>query len=292
MKLAITIALLMFLQTSQRVPRAAAKNGDSKAEASQNKGTPDQTQTPQSVAPSNPSTTPGGQQTGRQVTPDNEKPADVRISSVDVNKAPWDFAYIGASLLIALATLVLAGTAWVQASAAKNAAKAAFLNAKAVIDSERAWLIPAAESIEPNELPAGILANSQVETLTVRIENCGRTPAWLMDWFIGPVVSEDASIGQITNAARPEGNFPHARPFPHTRIEDFWFEWTTSKAEIGQIKAGQKHLYIWGFLQYRSIASDEPRVSRFCFHYFHRRNSRGSFDEGWTMEPPEENYYT
>ena len=107
-----------------------------------------------------------------------------------------------------------------------------------------------------------------------------------------PVVSEDASIGQITNAARPEGNFPHARPFPHTRIEDFWFEWTTSKAEIGQIKAGQKHLYIWGFLQYRSIASDEPRVSRFCFHYFHRRNSRGSFDEGWTMEPPEENYYT
>src|ERR1700691_3807032 len=106
MKLPITVALLVFLQTSQPVPRAAARNGDSKAETSQSKRAPNQTQARQPVAPSNASATAEGQQTSRQDASDNEKPADVRVSPVDVNKDPWDYAYIGASLLIAIATLV------------------------------------------------------------------------------------------------------------------------------------------------------------------------------------------
>jgi hypothetical protein len=178
------------------------------------------------------------------------------------------------------------------AVAAKESADAALLNAQAVINSERAWLIPAANAIEPNELPNRALANSSVEKVRVRIENCGRTPAWLMDWFVEAVVLDDTNISQFTNAGQPEGDFPNARPFPHGRTEDFAFEWTTNNTEIAAVKSGKKHLYIHGFVQYRSLTGDDPCISRFCFHYFYKRNVLGRLDEGWAAEPPGENHYT
>ena len=177
-------------------------------------------------------------------------------------------------------------------AAAKKSADAALLNAQAIINSERAWLIPTTESIEPNDLPTRFLANSQVETMTVRIENCGRTPAWLMDWFFEAVVLDDTNIGQFTHAVRPEGDFPNARPFPQGRTEPFSFEWTTNQSEIANVKAGKKHLYIYGFLQYRSILGNAPCVSYVCFHCFHRRDTRGKLRGGWAMEQPKTNHYT
>lgn len=179
-----------------------------------------------------------------------------------------------------------------QTAANIRAADAALLNAQAVIDSERAWLVPAAEFIKPAVLPAVNLFNSQIETVTIRIENCGPTPAWLTDWFAHVEVLDDTNVGQFTNAGQPEGDFPNARPFPQRRIEEFSCQWETNWPEVAAIRSGQKHLYIYGFVEYRSIAGNKPHISRFCFHYFHRRNNIGSFDEGWIADPPEENYYT
>lgn len=178
------------------------------------------------------------------------------------------------------------------ANAAKKSAIAASKSTEALVNIERAWLIPATEFVKPNELPTIGIVNSQVETIIIRIENCGHTPAWLMDWSINVIVLNDTNIEQATGVEQPDGDFPNARPFPQGRTEEFPFEWKTNGAEIAAINSGQKHLYIYGFLQYRSIIGDEPRISWFCFHYFHKRNSVGGFDNGWAMEPPEENHYT
>jgi hypothetical protein len=186
-----------------------------------------------------------------------------------------------AGIIVAVCTL----------GAIRRQANIALLNAQSVINSERAWLIPDARSVEPNTLTIPTLANTHVETINVGIENCGRTPAWLMDWFLDVIVLDDTNIGQYTDA-QPEGDFPNARPFPQGRRENFSREWKTSMSEIAAIKSGQRHLYVWGFLQYRNLTGDDPCISRFCLHYFHRRNTLGRLEEGWAAEPSEENHYT
>jgi hypothetical protein len=226
----------------------------------------------------------------------NERQQEAAIESENVHLQRWMIGVGLAQTFALIGTLVFIGWQAKEtaraAKATETAAKAAKTSADAFLSSERAWLIPAAESVKPNGLPTRTLVNSQVETVTVRIENCGRTPAWIMDWFIEAIVLDDTNIGQFTNAGRPEGDFPNARPFPQGRTEDFSVEWTTNQSEIAGVKAGQKHLYIYGFLQYRSIVGDDPCVSRFCFHYFYKRNTFGRLEEGWAAEPPEENHYT
>jgi hypothetical protein len=180
----------------------------------------------------------------------------------------------------------------IAADAAKESAEAASLNAQVLINTERAWLIPCA-SVTPKTLPTFQFQPNHIQWLTIQIQNFGRTPAWLTDWFFEAVVLETTDIRELINSQRPEADHPNARPLPPAKVEDFRVKWEIhDSSEINDIQSGKKHLYVYGYLQYRSTVGRDLCCSYFCFHHFHRRDNDGSSEDGWTMEPPEGNHYT
>jgi hypothetical protein len=172
---------------------------------------------------------------------------------------------------------------------AANAAKA---NADALINIERAWLIPS-NSVSPKLLPTVRLRPVQTEELNLQIRNFGNTPAWITDYFFEVIVSKDTDVGKHGINASPEENYPNARPLPPGQIEDFTIQWKIENpTEIDDIRDGKKYLYVRGYVTYRSAVGKGGCYSGICFRYFRHRNPYGLIQEGWAMIPPEENHYS
>ena len=177
------------------------------------------------------------------------------------------------------------------AKAAQDSAKAAQDSVKVLIDSERPWLLPS-NTVEPKGMPTMRLFPTQTEELAVEIKNFGRTPGWLVDWSVSVDVLEDTNIEQFIHSEIPE-DISTGLPIPPNKKENFYVEWTIrDRSEIDDIRAGTKHLYVWGYVKYRSTVGGALSETHFCFHYSRRRNIRGRFEEGWAWEPREENYYS
>jgi hypothetical protein len=178
------------------------------------------------------------------------------------------------------------------ANAAKDSTAAASHNTEVLIDIERAWLIPS-DDVRPKSLPTVRLRPVQTELLVVQIKNFGRTPAWITDFWIDIEVLDDTNIEQFTNSQKPEADYSSSRPVPSDKTEEFSIEWNIRDASmIDDIQAGRKHLYVFGYVQYRIAMRKELACSYFCFHYFRRRYVDGNFEEGWMLEPPTANHYS
>ncbi len=213
----------------------------------------------------------------------------------------WFFHTIGHVLHVVLTAqesvfviLVLTcGAIFWQAWETRKAAEAARDNILALVDSERAWLLPY-DFVSPKALPTVRLASGQKEQLTVHFQNCGRTPAWILDWTIEAIVLEDTNIGEFISSQQPEEEFPNSRPIPPNDKEYFiGCDWKIrDPSEIDDIQTGKKHLYVYGYIAYRSTVGKDSCYSYFCFHYSRRRDNRGNFKEGWMMDPIEANHYT
>jgi hypothetical protein len=92
---------------------------------------------------------------------------------------------------------------------------------------------------------------------------------------------------------KPKADYSSARPVPSDKTEEFSKEWNIrDDSMIDDIQGGRKHLYVFGYVQYRIAMREELACSYFCFHYFRRRYVDGNFEEGWMMEPPESNHYS
>jgi hypothetical protein len=194
--------------------------------------------------------------------------------------------------ILVIVGLVTCGAIFWQAWETRKAAEAARSNIQAFIATERAWLIPS-DTVTPKGLPTIRSQPTQEESMIVRIQNFGHTPAWLTDWFLRAEVLEDTNIGQFLSMQKPEGDHPNARPFPPNKIEDFRVSWEINdQSEIDDIQSGKKHLYVYGYLEYGSTVGKAVCHSYFCFHYFRLRDSLGHIEEGWMIDPPEGNYYT
>jgi hypothetical protein len=179
-----------------------------------------------------------------------------------------------------LEVLVLMGQAWLF-----------YKQGKHFRISERPWLIPS-DSINPTGLPEITGTPALPETYTVQIKNFGKTPAWVVDWFMQMAVLEDTNIGALVAIQKPE-DMGEEVPFPQGVERPYPVEWQMrDSADIEDIQNGKKHLYLYGYFQYRTTFGKDLCESFFCFHYFHRRDNRGRFEQGWSMEPPEGNYYT
>jgi hypothetical protein len=132
----ITAVLFVLLQASSPVPRQAAHGQRPKADSDKQDSVPNKPP-PAPVAIYDP-VAPGNAKGLSQTKTDKQEQQNVSISvlpKVSVQKDAWDYAYIGASLLIALVTLGIAWITLIQARAAKANAEAAIISAKAARDT-------------------------------------------------------------------------------------------------------------------------------------------------------------
>ena len=184
----------------------------------------------------------------------------MRVAPVDVNKNWVDYIYIGASLLIAVTTLVLAGIAWTQAKAAQASAEAARLNAQAVIDSERAWLV-----VEIGQLPDIVPKPNEVEILWLapHIKNYGKTTARI----------EKISIRQhqipTKDTLPPEPEYLEETTVNFVLPPQVWarpWQLGIPTSDFYAIRQETISLYFYGYVDYKDLGK-EQRQTRFCFRY-------------------------
>jgi hypothetical protein len=175
MKYLALAVLLAVMQTPPSVPRKAA---DGPTATSQNVGKDrkGKKNTPAFSTIENSPKADSGQGQNQQETSRNEKHS-VTVSElppVSVSKDRWDKLYI-----VLTAILVLIGSCtfiaiWIQAIETKKAARAALLNAQAVINAERAWLDI---GFSPVQFGATIYC--------FYVFNLGKTPAFITERLLG-----------------------------------------------------------------------------------------------------------
>jgi hypothetical protein len=171
MKVIVLAVALALLQTASPTPRQATEKSGQNSQAENSKAASNQTPAnnaqpiPDSAQPHVPK--PNSEHHASQ----NEKePITIKVPPIDVHKDGFDYAYIVAGILIALATLVLALYAVRQANAAKNSADT---YKETVRLTERADVLMDSVGILKQE-GNPFLADAYV---AIRFKNFGRTRA-------------------------------------------------------------------------------------------------------------------
>lgn len=238
------------------MPRKAADHASSRNNGHQEKGAANKTQTSPSVV-AGAHTTEESQESSKKFASQNEeKPVVVRVIPVDVNKDRADYLYIGASLVIAVVTLCLAGIAWVQA-------KAALLTAKAMVNSERAWVM--ADLRWRDRVRTGRNnMDGQWADLDLFCKNDGRTPAWITEKF--------ARLAIVTT-------IPEEPDFSSICHRDF-HKICTEPLRVGGdstisvdlacegLREAEKTMIVYGFVRYRDVFSSDSET-RFGYIFAH-----------------------
>ena len=164
-------------------------------------------------------------------------------------------------------------------------------SADALINIERAWLVPNG-FVDPSELPSTRVVPGHVEELAVQIKNCGRTPAWLMEWLCKPLVADTADIQNLLDYSHSNRSLKGV-PIPPNESENFVAEWKIERpSEIDEIREGRKQFYVYGFVRYKDIFGVASHDTYFCFHHSRRRDAIGRIAEGWAVEPEDANQHT
>jgi hypothetical protein len=158
---------------------------------------------------------------------------------------------------LVIITLVIAGTSFFQASAAK-------LSAKAVMLSERAWLLPDGEKIGMLTL---IPSDSQTNprkfpvACSIVLKNCGNTPAFAIKWEFELRMGESKEIppsfdiykDKSTLSMEGQTPFPIGPGWPGYAQAALSPQEYISTAEKAEIDAGTKHVWLCGIVQYRDV---------------------------------------
>lgn len=176
----------------------------------------------------------------------------------------WGF---WANTVLVLATLIIAIFAIVQASAANRGAKAAILNAQAVISSERPWLLVDIERIVQHA-PLGT-----PDFYRVRAFNTGGTPAELSEGhcscklqaaegFVPPDDLHDPIKAPLKNLIVSGDGFDVAIVTPETAGSD---------DDLGGMAPKIVHVYgkllYWDMFRDRKAKGVEPYVTQWDFTY-------------------------
>ena len=241
----------------------------------------------------------------RPAQPYTEKPnAEDAGNSVTIRKLPtvsigkdWaDWSYWGfGGLLVIVGSLqvwLLGGTLvavkW-QARETKRAAEAALLNAQAVINAERPWLVAHLKEFKEAPIP-----NDGRLRLAWEVKNVGKTPAKLIEADAVAVFNLDAV---------PLPDVPIYGYFPET-LENrmlvpgdtysFWAHWYELKEgryirlEKQNIGPRADLLVVFGYVKYRdTFDSTKEHVSRFCDCTFISGSKVGGHVSAWDSAPAE-----
>jgi hypothetical protein len=163
---------------------------------------------------------------------------------------PWGYELVrwpgGITTWAIIATLFVIG--W-QSFETKNAARAALLNAKALINAERPWIVMV---IEPQTTMGGF---------AVHVKNKGRTPARVVAAYMGWVAVEGIS------------NLPQDPPYgPGSLMQDrmvvadetvwaVWFHREMMRKDLGgdfeKALDGKRQIFVFGKVLYRDVLNPE-----------------------------------
>jgi len=165
------------------------------------------------------------------------------------------------------------------ARAARRSAEAANLNASALMNIERAWIMIGSMSPSPTAFDLTV----DPVLMEIRFKNYGRTPAWIVESALILKRSEHSSISGISESAYGSTARPLVeKPISPGEISDVFkvpLDSTNpfsddigklSDVEIKQLNSGDLHLYLFGYIRYRhafSIATGDIPEFRFCFQY-------------------------
>jgi hypothetical protein len=168
----------------------------------------------------------------------------------------------------------------------RRAANAALLNAQAVIDSERAWLLPAI-LVEPRNLLEMAYNNypNSIE-IAVRFSNVGRTPAWVTGWYCTSLITPNE---RVTPFEYGEGysSLNQGEPMTAGSSENLFADFAvTELSTIADIREGRMYFYVYGFLTYRDVFN-QTHQTYFSRRYSRRQIALREFEEGWIVIGPE-----
>ena len=226
------------------------------------------------------------------------QPEIVRVESV---KRDWfDITTLVFSVLLVVVGIFGAGIALytlaeikkevehanIIAGAARDAANAALLNARAVIDSERAWLLPAI-LVEPRNLLEVAHDNypNSIE-IAVRFRNVGRTPAWVTGWYCTTLVTSNERVTPF-DYGEGHSSLNQGEAMAAGSRENLYADFAvTELSTIADIRRGRSYLYVYGFLTYRDVFN-QTHHTYFSRRYSRRQTAPGATEEGWMVIGPQ-----
>jgi len=165
--------------------------------------------------------------------------------------------------------LTLAAIVW-QAVAATSAARAARDANLHIVRSERAWLKAVVV-----ELVAGKPEEPKTIYVQCRVRNYGKTVARVREmkarWGVGPVNDAqktwDESLLEITKESKPRWIIlPNKNSALHSRVDGF--EGAAGETITLAMQPGETQ-YIHGVIHYWDAFTTAPRLTQFCFRFYH-----------------------
>ncbi len=198
-----------------------------------------------------------------------------------------------AGILMALSLLKkiqhVTGYAEAAAEAAATSARAALLNAEAIIHAERPWILI---SVEPSR--------SKENCFTVMATNRGRSPARIVSSEEEAIIAVDeaqlpipAEFESRDRKAKPApiillpGEFTPIKPFCRTDVRDL----CDSDERFRRVETWDEKIYLYGRVTYRDLMDlDEnpAHETNWCCWYIHGRQNSGLVIAG----PQEYNQHT
>ncbi|MGA2966344.1 MAG: hypothetical protein ABSD64_09035 [Terriglobales bacterium] len=152
------------------------------------------------------------------------------------------------------------------ASATQKAAEAAFLNAQAVINVERPWILVRGEAFEVKGVSA------------VVAKNCGRTPAKIVRFSLDkPIIIPSGSAlplppdyGEISAFEAPIILLQDGQTYIATLAEEEVHRICKTKESWERIQSRQDELYVFGVIYYEDLLNSPSQAShetRWCCKY-------------------------
>jgi hypothetical protein len=280
MLLAVLTPLFQMSKAGQPVPRQAAKI------TGQGNNTQTHQNTSEPANPNNnatmpyPATPKPSEQTASHDTPKCKWSAIVTADVRKIHKDMGDYLYIGATLLVALGTLTLARIAYIQAQAAR-------LNAQAVINSERPWMVAYME-----ELPQ--VTDQSQANLTIRmachVKNIGRTPAILFCKGDRREILEKEKRPTIPPVYENKVVWERGSMMP-PKAEILIVSYL-EPSEREEVYTGKRVLWFYGAIRYKD-AFGKFHWTKYCFRYTPQLGGKDPVTAGFYPDgPPEYNEAT
>jgi len=181
------------------------------------------------------------------------------------------------------------GYAEIAAEAAASSSQAALLNAQAILNAERSWILI---SVAPSP--------SAENKFTVLATNRGRTPAKIIDTAerirlaideehlpSTPEYADEKRVGPYTPIILLPGESTAIKPFCRDDVRGL----CDSEERFRRIETWEEKIYLYGKVIYRDLTApvdSETHETNWCCWYIHGRQNSGLVISG----PPEYNTHT
>ena len=228
---------------------------------------------------------------------DNPPEPHVTINAVpriDVKRDWLDYATLIVGILLIVVGAATGAIIGYQAVQTKVAAQAARLNARALMNAERAWMSVAPVQLNP-AFGAGDANNPQYRlAVGMNISNTGRTPARILRSTLLYAWTDNSWPLPFTPVYLPEEItihsglllMPNSQPIAHIAFLKPFDVLTVEQVEA--VKDRKAFVYAYGFVEYRDVFDEKVvHETRFCYVYNFPQPGEPQFLKGLMPGGPE-----